>query len=204
MAAQALPRAPPPITPWAPSRAPGHPPASRPSLGTQLCSVTVCSRRTGQCWVRSHRVHSTLLSASCLPHAGPREEPGCPPLRATSAPEVLRGAARTRARALGSSTAHPGGDTREPTPWLTVPEGASRGQLLIKLNTHVPRDPGRRENTTETKTCSHVFSSFTRPRLTRHDRRPSAGDRLVPQPWALPTRDDCRSDADAGRREQRL
>jgi len=32
-AAQALPRAPPPSTPWAPSRAPGHPPTSRPSPG---------------------------------------------------------------------------------------------------------------------------------------------------------------------------
>ena len=156
MAAQALLRAPPPITPWAPSRAPGHPPASRPSPGTQLCSVTVCSRRTGQCWVRGHRIHSALLSASCVPHSGPREEPGCPPLRATSAPEALRGAARTRARAPGSSAAHPGGNTREPTPRLTVPEEASSGQLLIKLNTHVPRDPGRRENTL---TCLEQFHS---------------------------------------------
>lgn len=78
-----------------PGPAPGHLPASRPSPGTQLCSVTVCSRRTGQCWARGHRVHSALLGASCVPHAGPREELGCPPLRATSAPEALRGAART-------------------------------------------------------------------------------------------------------------
>lgn len=53
----------------------------------------------------------------------------------------------------------------------------------------------------DVKTRSRVLSSFTRPRLTRQDRRPSAGDRLVPRPWALPTRDDCRSDADTGCRE---